>query len=223
MRAYTREAKPAAVTATAQNKQNLVNGERMGAHLYAYFRPCGGAKVAPGKYAQGVSHSPESLSDDVVRTIDERANHCFGCGPQNPQGLHLHFTIDAADPEAISASATVELTRMHEGRPGYIHGGIIATLMDESMSKLNRPLEVIAMTRHMEIDYLRPAPLGTPLKLRSHHVRREGRKLFHAAELSGPDGRVLARAKGFFVVIDPAMLEKHYGDGGVGGGGEAML
>ena len=65
--------------------------------------------------------------------------------------------------------------------------------------------------------------LPTPLKLRSHHVRREGRKLFHAAELLAPDGRVLARAKGFFIVIDPAMLERHYGDGGVAGGGEAML
>ena len=173
-------------------------------------------KSLRGKYAQSVSHSP----DDVVRTIDERANHCFGCGPLNPQGLHLHFTIDAADPEAISASTTVELTRMHEGPPGFIHGGIIATLMDESMSKLNRPLKVIAMTRHMEVDYLRPAPLGTPLKLRSHHLRREGRKLFHAAELTGPDGRVLARARGFFIVIDPAMLERHR-DGG--GGGEAML
>jgi acyl-coenzyme A thioesterase PaaI-like protein len=170
------------------------------------------------RYAQCVSHQPES-SHEVSRTIDERANHCFGCGPLNPQGLHLEFTINAADPEAISASTIVELTRMHEGPPGYIHGGIIATLMDESMSKLNRPLQVIAMTRHMEVDYLRPAPLHTPLTLRSHHVRRDGRKIFHAAELMGPDGRVLARAKGFFIVIDQAMLERHAAGEIAGSGG----
>ena len=76
---------------------------------------------------------------------------------------------------------------MHEGPPGHIHGGIIATLMDEVMSKLNRPLNVIAMTRHMEIDYLRPSPLHQPLTLTSHHLSRKGRKLFHQAELRNAD------------------------------------
>ena len=149
------------------------------------------------------THVPAALASP---TIDERANFCFGCGPQNPQGLHLHFVIASDNPEAITATATVSLTHLHQGPPGYIHGGIIATLMDEAMSKLNRPLNLLAMTRHMEIDYLRPAPLDTPLTLTSRHIRRDGRKLFHAAELTAPDGKVLARAKGFFVVIDPALL-----------------
>ncbi len=150
------------------------------------------------------SHTPAAL----VRTIDERANHCFGCGSENPQGLHLHFRIQAEGPDAISASTVVELTRLHEGPPGFVHGGIIATLMDEAMSKLNRPLEVLAMTRHMEVDYLRPVPIDTPLTLISRHLRRDGRKLFHAAELLAADGRPLARAKGFFLVIDPAVIAR---------------
>ena len=152
------------------------------------------------------SHAPVSLPPEHARTIDERASHCFGCGPSNPEGLHLKFTIQADDPAAITATATVHLTRNHEGPPGYIHGGIIATLMDEAMSKLNRPLDLLAMTRHMEVDYLRPCPLHSPLTLTSHHIRREGRKLFHTAILTHPDGTVLARAKGFFLVIDPALL-----------------
>ena len=89
---------------------------------------------------------------DHAPTIDEQAGHCFGCGPANPEGLHLVFWFDA---EAQTATALVNLTRNHEGPRGHIHGGIIATLMDEAMSKLNRPLGVIAMTRHMEVDYLR--------------------------------------------------------------------
>ena len=135
-------------------------------------------------------------------TLDERASHCFACGPDNPQGLHLTFVID---PEKVTTTAHVELTRLHEGPPGYIHGGIIATLMDEAMSKLNRPLNVLAMTRHMEVDYLRPAPLHRPLILIGTHLSREGRKLFHKAELQLPDGTVLARGKGLFIAI----TEKH--------------
>ena len=138
-------------------------------------------------------------------TLDERSNHCFGCSPLNPQGLHLTFTIDASVPGSPTATAQVQLTRMHEGPPGHIHGGIIATLMDEVMSKLNRPLNAVAMTRHMEIDYLRPSPLHQPLTLTSHHLHRKGRKLFHQAELRNAEGQILATAKGLFIVID----EKH--------------
>jgi uncharacterized protein (TIGR00369 family) len=141
-------------------------------------------------------------------TLDELASHCFGCGSANPQGLHLSFAIDTTHPEAPVATAQIHITQMHEGPPGHIHGGIVATLLDEAMSKLNRPLNVLAMTRHMEVDYLRPAPLHQPLVLISRHLRREGRKLFHQAELQHPDGSVLARGKGLFVVIDEKLLAR---------------
>ena len=134
------------------------------------------------------THIPEALS----KTIDERASHCFGCGPDNPAGLHLIFIVD---PAAITATARVNLDRRYEGPPGYLHGGIIATLMDEAMSKLNRPLELLAMTRHLAVDYLRPCPIDTPLILTARHLRREGRKLFHIAELTR-DGQHLAHRTG---------------------------
>jgi uncharacterized protein (TIGR00369 family) len=152
------------------------------------------------------SHAPANIAPEIARTVDERAAHCFGCGADNPQGLHLHFEIDSTDPANITATATVNLTSLHQGPPGYIHGGIIATLMDEAMSKLNRPLSVIAMTRHLAVDYLRPAPLGVPLTLIGRHLSRHGRKLHHAAELRHPDGTILAQAKGFFLAINPALL-----------------
>ncbi len=90
------------------------------------------------------------------------------------------------------ATATVELTELHQGPPGYIHGGIVATLCDEAMSKLNRPLNVLAMTRHMEVDYLRPAPLHTPLTLTARHLRREGSQ---AASSSTPSSSTSPPAK----------------------------
>jgi uncharacterized protein (TIGR00369 family) len=139
-------------------------------------------------------------------TIDERANQCFGCGPANPQGLHLVFTTDTSDPATPVATCHFQLDRNHEGPPGHIHGGIVATLLDEAMSKINRPLNVLAMTRHMEVDYLRPVPLYQQLVLTSRHVRREGRKLFHEAEIQNADGIPLARAKGLFIVVDERLL-----------------
>ena len=147
-------------------------------------------------------------------TIDEQSHSCFGCSPNNPQGLHLRFeytTEPATGHPAVRA--TVQLTALHEGAPGYIHGGIIATLLDEAMSKLNRPLDTVAMTRHLEIDYLRPAPLHQPHILSAHHLSRStnddgtpGRKLFHHAELHSAHGTLLARAKGLFIAVDQDIL-----------------
>jgi uncharacterized protein (TIGR00369 family) len=151
-------------------------------------------------------HTPVSL--ETAPTIDERANYCFGCGPDNPQGLHLVFTTDTSAPESPTSTASFQLDRHHEGPPGHIHGGIVAALLDEAMSKLNRPLNVLAMTRHMEIDYLKPVPLHQPLVLVSRHLRREGRKLFHEAEIQNSEAATLARARGLFIVIDEKLLAR---------------
>ncbi len=128
-------------------------------------------------------------------TIDEQGN-CFACGPANPQGLRLIFTTTDT-----TATTTVTLSSTYEGAPGYLHGGIIATLLDEAMSKLSRPLAVIAMTRSLEVAYLHPCPINTPLTLTSTHLRREGRKLFHTATLTHPDGTLLATGKALFIVL----------------------
>jgi acyl-coenzyme A thioesterase PaaI-like protein len=152
------------------------------------------------------SHAPVGVDAETAKTIDERANHCFGCGAENPQGLKLEFEVSQDEAGVITATSLFTMTRMHEGPPGHIHGGIIATLLDEAMSKLNRPLNVLAMTRSLTVDYLRPSPLYVPLRLVGTHVRRDGRKVLHSAELQAEDGTVLARGEGFFLVIDPGML-----------------
>ena len=138
------------------------------------------------------------------RSVDELSGYCFGCGPKNPEGLHLSFEIDR---EANIASTIVSLDTRYQGAPGYVHGGIIATLLDEAMSKLNRPLGVLAMTRQMNVSYLRPVPIGEKILLRSRFLRREGRKVFHEAELMSSDGEVLSRCSGLWIVIDPSVLQ----------------
>ena len=139
----------------------------------------------------------------MQKSLDELSGHCFGCGPNNPEGLHLTFTIDE---QAHTAAASVTLDERYQGAPGYVHGGIIATLLDEAMSKLNRSLGVLAVTRQMDVSYLRPAPIGARMKVQSHFVRREGRKLFHEAELLSLEDEVLARCSGLWITIDPSLL-----------------
>jgi len=97
-----------------------------------------------------------------------------------------------------------------EGHPGYLHGGIIATLLDEAMSKAVRARGLTAMTRHMEVDYLRPVPSVTGIRIEGRIVRSEGRKHWNEARILNAQGTVLAHAKGLFIEI--RNREKKRGD-----------
>ena len=126
-------------------------------------------------------------------------NRCFGCGPANPGGLQLEFFL-AADGTVV-CPATISAT--FDGHPGYLHGGIIATLLDETMSKSVRAMGLTAMTRHMEVDFRRPVPSDTPIRMEGRVVRSEGRKHWAEANILDAHGSPLARGKGLFIEIQP--------------------
>jgi uncharacterized protein (TIGR00369 family) len=131
-------------------------------------------------------------------------NNCFGCGLENRTGLRLKFFIDA-DNNVVSH---LRLAARFAGPPGHAHGGIIATLLDEAMSKSNRARGILAMTRHLEVDYLRPVPLGAPLTLTARHTGTTGRRNHIEAQLADATGQILATAKAVFVTITPDLLAK---------------
>jgi uncharacterized protein (TIGR00369 family) len=133
-------------------------------------------------------------------------NGCFGCGNDNPAGLHLKFFID----EENRVLCRLRLAAQFQGPPGHAHGGIIATLLDEAMSKANRRRNITAMTRHMSIDYLRPVPLENDLVLEgwSESDVDSGRKHRCSAELRDASGTVLASATGIFVEVTKELLRR---------------
>jgi len=88
-----------------------------------------------------------------------------------------------------------------EGPAGYLHGGIIATLLDEAMSKSVRALGLTAMTRQMEINYLRPVQSRAPIRVEGCLIRSEGRKHWSEARIIDARGHVLADAKGLFIEV----------------------
>ncbi len=126
-------------------------------------------------------------------------NRCFGCGPANPAGLHLEFLL--AEDGSVVCLATISSN--FDGHPGYLHGGIIATLLDETMSKVLRARGLSAMTRHLETDYLRPVPSGEPIRLEGRILESDGRKHFTEARILNAAGKELARGKGLFIEVRP--------------------
>jgi uncharacterized protein (TIGR00369 family) len=135
-------------------------------------------------------------------------NGCFGCGDDNHAGLHLQFFVD----EDQRVLCRLHLAAQFQGPPGHAHGGIIATLLDEAMSKANRHRNITAMTRHMSIDYLKPVPLESPLILEGWSESDKEGKSRHkhrcSAELRHSDGTVLATATGIFIEVTAEVLRR---------------
>ena len=131
-------------------------------------------------------------------------NRCFGCGQNNRTGLRLKFFVDA-DHRIV---CHVRVPRRFEGPPGHVHGGIIATLLDEAMSKANRQFGIVAMTRQMEVEYLKPVPLLTQLELSARHVDATGRKHRCEAEIRDTSHHVLARGKALFIAVDADTIRR---------------
>lgn len=134
-------------------------------------------------------------------------NHCFGCGPDNPNGMKLKFSLDEGRKAFV---CRFKLSNRYVGPPGHAHGGIIATILDEAMGKVNKLRHVIALTKEMQIDYVKPVPLGKPLIVEGHERSVRGRVHTNVAEIRNLQGEVLARSRGKFIAIDPERMFKKY-------------
>src|SRR5271163_3798488 len=135
--------------------------------------------------------------------IRMQRNYCFGCGNNNPDGMRLKFEYDE---ESNGFVCRFRLGKRYTGPPGHCHGGIIATILDEAMGKVNKLRHVVAVTSEMTVKYLKPVPLKQPLRVESREVKLEGRKHINMAEILNEKGEVLARSEGLFIAIDPQRM-----------------
>ena len=98
----------------------------------------------------------------------------------------------------------VQYSRYHVGGNNAVHGGMVAMMFDVMcgivIHSINRP---ISRTAFLHVDYRNVTPIDVPLTMRGWASRVEGRKTFVNAELTGPDGALLAEANGLMVELLP--------------------
>src|ERR1700693_4912169 len=150
---------------------------------------------------------PSKPQGHDTRDVKLPKNTCFVCGPDNPEGMQLKFILDEARQTFV---CHFRLGKRYTGPPGHAHGGIIACILDDAMGKVNKLRHVIALTREMTVEYLKPVPLLKPLRVEGREVKVEGRTHINAAEILNENSEVLARSRGTFIAIDPKkMFAKH--------------
>ncbi len=126
------------------------------------------------------------------------ANHCFVCGPTNPQGLQIEYVMEG---EVCRASFTPG--EYHVGWDRMLHGGILYSALDDVMANWLFLRGIRAHTARCEIRYREPVEIGTNIHLEGRLVKRKGPvALMEGVAMRDADDKVIADARGSFMVVD---------------------
>jgi|UniRef100_A0A7C5AKK3 acyl-coenzyme A thioesterase PaaI-like protein len=126
-------------------------------------------------------------------------NYCFVCGKHNPKGLHLQVHYY---PEALAAESETVLPREYQGWAGVIHGGILATLLDELMAHAVWRFAGPGLTISLEVRFHAPLKPEEPIRVRGVLTSLNGSRRTAEAEIVRvPDGQKIASAKSRFLLL----------------------
>lgn len=139
------------------------------------------------------------------------SNACFICGKQNPYGLQLAFhEVDGR------VETTYTPQPQHQGWPGYLHGGVLYAVLDETLGRVGFTIGAWTMSGRVEIRYREPAPIGEPLRIVASLVRDRGRALEVQGFAQLENGTIVAEASGLYMRIPDelrAPLEQQIAEG----------
>ncbi len=143
---------------------------------------------------------------------DDDTAHCYGCGRLNERGHQLRSFWDGDE-----TVATFTPEPYHTAIPGYVYGGLIASLIDchgtgSAAAAVARETGLDAesepyprfVTASLQVDYLKPTPLGPPLEVRGRIEEVGERKVITSITVSA-DGVACARGRVVAVRMPPSM------------------
>ena len=141
---------------------------------------------------------------DVNDTTDYQ--QCFACGPKNPYGLKMVFRL-----EEHSIVSDFQPLKEHQGFPGVIHGGIVATVLDEALNRTSMLTEhpTWTMTGRLKVRYRRYVPAGPLLRVRAELGKQRGRMVQAMGKLTLAEDEsvVFAEAQGTFMALSQETLD----------------
>lgn len=141
--------------------------------------------------------------------------HCYGCGRLNPRGLHLKSRWDGAETVAHHTPEPY-----HIAVPGFVYGGLLASLVDcHAMGTASAAAERAAgreigagpaprfVTAALRVNYLKPTPIGPALELRGRVEHLAERKVTVTVTVA-VDGIVTVRGEAVAVRMPESMARR---------------
>ena len=123
---------------------------------------------------------------------------CYVCGPKNPQGFKLKFE----HPKKDLLKTTVVFSEHHQGYKGIVHGGLMATILDEMMVNLAWVEGLPAVTAELNIRLKKAAKTGQKVFFEGVLDEVKGKVLKTSAVAKDEKGEILATATGTCIRIE---------------------
>ncbi|GAB4376174.1 MAG: PaaI family thioesterase [Calditrichia bacterium] len=141
-------------------------------------------------------------------------SYCYGCGRLNEQGLQLKTYWEGEETVSV-----YEPRPYHIAIPGYVYGGLIASLIDchgtgsaaaaayrAQGREMDTQPPLRFVTASLKVDYLRPTPLAVPLVIRGKIKEIKGRKVIVEAAVFAGD-QLCARGEVVAVQMPESMIQ----------------
>lgn len=124
-------------------------------------------------------------------------DYCFACGEKNPIGLHLTFDFDG---DKLTTKKI--LPREFEGYEGTAHGGILSTMLDETMCKfISAKYHEKSLTARLEVRYKAPTPINQEVKITAWQENQRKNIISMRSILETADGTITAEATAKFAIL----------------------
>ena len=134
-----------------------------------------------------------------VTAKQNNSQMCFVCGLKNPAGLGASFF----EVEGGQLVALFTPGEEHQGYPGRLHGGLAATILDETIGRsinINQT-EVWGVTVEFNVRYRKPVPLDEELRVVGR-ITKQNRRLFEGSgEILLPDGEIAVEGRGKYIKL----------------------
>ena len=133
-----------------------------------------------------------------MNDINTKDTMCFACGKANPISLGMRFYIDTDRSYCSKFVGRPE----HGGYQHMLHGGIVATLLDECLSRVVIEEGFLAVTAELHVKYLKPTPVGEELLIRAWIDKSRGKLYNVLGDITMANGEVCAKAKAKIFAIN---------------------
>ncbi|HET6393259.1 MAG TPA: PaaI family thioesterase [Blastococcus sp.] len=163
------------------------------------------AAATEGARALAAALRAETRGLHDIATVDDTATGERWYSPVYGPGNPVAPPLEASSTPDGRATGRVTLGKPHEGPPGLVHGGVVATLLDHVLARAVRAAGRGGLTATLTVTYRRPVRLGVPLVATAEIGTTDGRRTTATARIVAEDdpGSTLAEAEGLFVALRP--------------------
>ena len=123
--------------------------------------------------------------------------YCFVCGQRSDIGLRLEFETDS---DAGSATCVTLLSKKYQGWAGYVHGGIIASMIDGAMVHACKAIGLKCVTAELSIKYRNPIPVDTEIEIVGKVIKQIPLLAYTESSIV-IDGEIVANAEAKMLVV----------------------